>query len=94
MKVKILNKFHDRADYSKVYLVGETLTFDDARAEYLISKGLAECAEVAEPEVVVEAEEVIEAAETVAAAEPEVKVSKVQPIVKAPAKKKASLKAN
>ena len=71
MKVTILQKFHDKADYTKVYLVGETLTFDDARAESLIARGLAECADtVVEPEV-----------------EPEKPVSKVQPIVKQGRKK-------
>lgn len=45
MKVRILHKFHDKADFTKVYLVGETATFDDARAEYLIGKGLVEAAE-------------------------------------------------
>ena len=45
MKVKVTNKFHDKADFNKVYLVGETITFDDARAEYLISLGLVELAE-------------------------------------------------
>ena len=42
MEVKILHKFHDRADFTKVYPVGETFNFDDARAEYLIELGLAE----------------------------------------------------
>ena len=45
MVVKILKKFHDRVDYSKVYLVGETFIFEDARAEALIARGLAESAE-------------------------------------------------
>ena len=54
MKVKILQKFHDKADYMRVYLVGETFTFDDARAEYLIGLGLVEAvkeAKKAEPVV-------------------------------------------
>lgn len=42
MKVKILHTFHDKADYRMVYLVGETITFDDARAESLIGLGLVE----------------------------------------------------
>ena len=42
MRVRILHKFHDRVDYAKVYLVGETVTFDDARAEALIARGLVE----------------------------------------------------
>lgn len=80
MVVKILKKFHDRVDYSKVYLVGETFTFEDARAEALIARGLAESAEKPEtPEV----ELVLKVAE-----EPVKPVSKVQPIVKQ-AKKKA-----
>lgn len=45
MKVKVLHKFHDRVDFSKVYLVGETYTFDDARAESLVTRGLVESAE-------------------------------------------------
>lgn len=49
MKVRILHKFHDKADFNMVYLVGETVTFDDARAVYLISRGLVESAE--EPEI-------------------------------------------
>jgi hypothetical protein len=48
MKVTILQKFHDKADYMKVYLVGETVTFDDTRAEALIARGLVESAEEAE----------------------------------------------
>lgn len=42
MEVRILQKFHDRVDYMKVYLVGETVTFEDERAEYLIGVGLVE----------------------------------------------------
>lgn len=42
MKVKVLHRFHDKADFKMVYLVGETYTFDDARAEYLIGRGLVE----------------------------------------------------
>lgn len=45
MKVRISQMFHDKVDYTKVYLVGETYTFDDARAEALINRGLVECAE-------------------------------------------------
>lgn len=45
MEVRILHEFHDKADYRKVYLVGETVTFDDARAELLIERGLVEPAE-------------------------------------------------
>lgn len=62
MKVRISQMFHDKADYTKVYLVGETYTFDDARAEALIVRGLVECAE--EPENPVEEEEVIPAPES------------------------------
>lgn len=42
MEVRILHKFHDKADFSKVYLVGETVKFDDERAEYLVGLGLVE----------------------------------------------------
>lgn len=45
MRVKVLQMFHDKADYMKVYLVGETYIFDDARAESLIKRGLVESAE-------------------------------------------------
>lgn len=51
MKVKVLHKFHDRVDFSKVYLVGETYTFDDARAESLIARGLVESDEEAAEEI-------------------------------------------
>lgn len=65
MKVKVLHKFHDRVDFSKVYLVGETYTFDDARAESLIARGLVEsdeeaAEEILEDEATIEAEEAIE----------------------------------
>ena len=56
MNVRILQRFHDKADYRKVYLVGETATFDDARAESLIALGLVE-AEEAESEAIEESEE-------------------------------------
>lgn len=64
MKVRILQKFHDRVDYMKVYLVGETVTFDDARAESLIRRGLVESAE--EP-IELEAETEAEAADALEA---------------------------
>lgn len=53
MEVKILQKFHDKADYNKVYLVGDLVTFDDERAQDLVKKGLVEAA-VPEAEVVEE----------------------------------------
>lgn len=62
MKVRISQMFHDKADYNKVYLVGETYTFDDARAEALIARGLVESAEA----VVVKAEDIIEVSEVAA----------------------------
>lgn len=58
MKVKILHKFHDKVDFMKVYLVGETVTFDDTRAEALIKRGLVESAEETK-EVSLESEEEI-----------------------------------
>ena len=68
MEVRILHKFHDTASYNTVYLVGETVTFDDERAEHLIGLGLVEAVE--EPvEIEVEpiekeaAEEAVEPAE-------------------------------
>ncbi len=42
MEVKILHKFHDKADFNKVYLVGETVTFDEERANELVKLGLVE----------------------------------------------------
>ena len=48
MKVRISQMFHDKADYTKVYLVGETHSFDDERAAYLIGLGLAESVEECE----------------------------------------------
>lgn len=90
MEVRILHKFHDKADYNKVYLVGETITFEDTRAEYLIGLGLAERiveeiaeeaqAEIAEeaqaePEVVVE-----EAPEEEVIPDEEPKHAGIQPI--------------
>lgn len=67
MEVRILHKFHDRADFTKVYPVGETFTFDDVRAEHLIKRGLAEPAESVE-------EKSIEEAPIVEAVEPETEV--------------------
>lgn len=49
MEVRILHKFHDRADFTKVYPVGETFTFDDARANHLIKRGLVEVVPAEEP---------------------------------------------
>lgn len=68
MEVRILHKFHDRADFTKVYPVGETFTFDDARAEHLIKRGLAEPVQPVVEEVVEESpvEETVEPAEVVA----------------------------
>ena len=68
MKVKVLHKFHDRVDFSKVYLVGETYTFDDARAESLIARGLVEsdkeaAEEILEDEATIEETLVVETAE-------------------------------
>lgn len=95
MKVRILQEFRDRADFTKVYPVGETHTFDNELAISLISRGLAE--EVVEP--IDEAAE--EAEETKEVAESEEVVGKVQPIFlhekeNAPttAKKKRSTKDN
>lgn len=66
MEVRILHRFHDKADFAKVYLVGETVIFDDARAAFLIGRGLAEAIEepaVEAEESDAEVEEVIEEAE-------------------------------
>lgn len=88
MKVTILQKFHDRVDFSKVYLVGETYIFEDARAAALIARGLvASAEEPIESEVEPEVNTVVNVEETVAEEPVETKtevepVSKVQPIVK------------
>lgn len=97
MEVRILHKFHDKADFTKVYLVGETVTFDDIRANHLISRGLAEStAPVEEPEEVIELVDepapVVEATET---AEPEAD-AKPEPAEKSEAtpKKRGASKEN
>ena len=92
MKVKILQEFRDRADFKKVYPVGETHTFDNELAVSLIARGLAEDAEP------VESNE----AEAIEAEQPsEEVVGKVQPIflheketASATPKKKRSTKDN
>ena len=73
MEVKILQKFHDREDFTKVYPVGETVIFDDLRAEYLMGLGLVEkvvdeiveapVEEAIEEAIQAEAEEIAEAVE-------------------------------
>lgn len=76
MEVRILHKFHDRVDYTKVYLVGETVIFDDARAESLIKRGLVEKAE--EPiEVDVESDTEADDAQDI---EPAAEVDEEEPI--------------
>lgn len=83
MEVRILHKFHDKADYNKVYLVGETVTFDDTRAEYLIGLGLAERIVEAAPEEVAEEAPVLAEPEVVVEAAPEEEAAKpagIQPI--------------
>lgn len=81
MEVRILHKFHDRADFTKVYPVGETFTFDDARAEHLIKRGLAEPVESVEEEPIEEAS-IVEAAEPVESVEPvEESIEEVEPEV-------------
>ena len=70
MEVKILQKFHDREDFTKVYPVGETVIFDDVRAKYLIGLGLVEeivetpAEEIVEEAIEAEAAEIIESVET------------------------------
>ena len=94
MEVRILHKFHDGADFTKVYPVGETFTFDDARAENLIKRGLVETVveedtteedapEVAnEPVEVVEEKPVEEAVETVVEEEetPAIEEKAIKPV--------------
>lgn len=104
MKVRILQEFRDRADFKKVYPVGETHTFDDELVASLIDRGLVE---VAEPVEIVELiDETIEDNEAeaieVASEQPsEEVVGKVQPIfihekedASATPKKKRSTKDN
>lgn len=42
MKVKIIKEFRDRDDFSRVYSVGEEVSFSDNRAAVIIARGLAE----------------------------------------------------
>lgn len=43
MKVKVLSKFVDKYDFSKVYNVGDEVdTFDEARIKELVERGLVE----------------------------------------------------
>lgn len=43
MKVKVLSKFVDKYDFSKVYNVGDEVeTFDEARIKDLVERGLVE----------------------------------------------------
>lgn len=101
MKVRILQKFHDRVDYMKVYLVGETVTFDDARAESLVKRGLVESAEEpietpaeAPATVVVEADDIVEVSEVNELTEGEVvEAVEVVEVVETPAEEpKAAVK--
>lgn len=56
-KVRIITRFHDRADYSHVYEVGQTVYFnDDARVRSIVERGLGEIVE--EERVEIFAEEV------------------------------------
>ena len=45
MKVTVLTDFRDKNNYSVVYKAGEVYDFDDARANTLIVRGLAQKAE-------------------------------------------------
>ena len=76
MEVKILRKFHDKADFNKVYLVGETVTFDEERANELVKLGLVEPVQEeadaetdTETDTEAEAEESVEPVEEAAPAE-------------------------
>lgn len=42
MKVKVLQEFRDKNNFSILYKVGQIQYFDDERAESLIKRGLAE----------------------------------------------------
>lgn len=41
-EVRIIQEFHDKDRFSKIYFVGDVCEFDESRARALISKGLAE----------------------------------------------------
>lgn len=82
MEVRILHKFHDRADFTKVFPVGETFTFEDARAEHLIKRGLVEPVEPVVEETIEEAPvvETVEEPEAVEETEEEV-ADEAEPVV-------------
>lgn len=40
--VRVIQPFHDKNNYNKVYKVGEVVTFDDERANKLIALNLVE----------------------------------------------------
>ncbi len=45
-KVRVLSSFHDRADYSRVYVVGQVIDIDDeARVRSIVEHGLGEIVE-------------------------------------------------
>lgn len=44
-QVKVLVTFRDKDNRAKVYTIGQELSFDDARADNLIARGLAELCE-------------------------------------------------
>ena len=92
MEVRILHKFHDRADFTKVYPVGETFTFDDARASHLIKRGLVEAIPAEEP---LEEEEIPveeESAEETAVESDETPVEEETPVVEEKAIKPVATK--
>lgn len=93
MEVRILHKFHDRADFTKVYPVGETFTFDDARASHLIKRGLVEAIPAEETPVEDESPVVAEeSAEETAVESDETPVEEETPVVEEKAIKPVATK--
>lgn len=41
-RVRVIQSFHDKDNYNKVYKVGDVVTFDETRANKLIALRLAE----------------------------------------------------
>lgn len=48
MKVKVLTQFHDKENYAHIFAVGEIADFDEARANSLVARKLAEAVESVE----------------------------------------------
>ena len=54
-RVRVISEFHDRADYSRVYKVGQEVDFEDkARVRSIVERGLGEIVEEPVAEIYVE----------------------------------------